>query len=755
MSPAKRNRQTMTRVHPTYPVCVIAATLFAFTTAQAQSSGYWKWVKTDTSIQNGFGSPIHDSATGGETALSITDTAPSINAVFAATFYWNTPPTVLIPGTYLDWRVSGRVDQNSSPASTVHATGDSIQLLTDYCSFSNPTDFGCTERGPGGVTMNQGPGGATWNDPAGTVRTSYNLQQPTHTDGTILAPPIAIPGNNSAALLTFEVYCQVSYGRVWIWHYQYQWVAGSLGSCSGTCTLGSPGQTIDGNGGPGSVSITANGTWDVVAPDNWIQITSPVNGNGNSTVTFTVKPNTGPARMTTILIGGQPFNVSQAAATSTCAGTCSLSSPGQPIAAPGGPATVTVTATSTWTVAAPTDSWVHLTSPASNNGNATVTFTVDANTGPPRSSTTSVANQNFTIYQNGTPASTTTGCAYLIQSSTTQSIPNTGTTSGLIQVVTAQNCAWTSSTSTAWITLKSGTSSTGNGAVAYTVPQNDTGVPRSGAILIAGQYVVVNQAGGTVAPPPGTPVISAGGVVNTASYAPGGPPNGSLAQGSFFSIYGGTVGPAAPVQATTYPLPTTLGAVSVKITQGSNTYNAPLVFVYSTQINAILPSNVPVGAAQLTITYNGLTSQPANITVAKTIFGVFFQRVNGKDLAIAQNVKTATDYPLNLPDTPAKPGQIVIFWGTGLGPITGADNTAPGASAGDMTSLPVTITVGGISAPRLYAGRQSETAGVDNVYFTIPAGVPLGCQVPVVVTAGGVAANTTNIAITADGSPCQ
>jgi uncharacterized protein (TIGR03437 family) len=405
-------------------------------------------------------------------------------------------------------------------------------------------------------------------------------------------------------------------------------------------------------------------------------------------------------------------------------------------------------------VAPPADSWVHLTSPASNTGNSTVTFTVDANTGPSHTSTISIANQPFTIYQDGTPTGTTSGCAYLIQSNTTQNIPNTGTTSGLIQVITAQNCAWTASTAATWITLKSGTSSTGNGAVAYTVPQNPSASARSGGILIAGQYVAINQAAGTGTPPPGTPVVSAGGVVNTASYAPGGPPNGSLAQGSFFSIYGSTVGPETPVQSTAYPLPNTLGGVSVQIAQGSNKYSAPLVFVYKSQINAILPSNVAVGAAQLTVTYNGLTSQPADITVARTSFGVFFQRVNGKDLAIAQNVKTATDYPLNLPDTPAKPGQIVIFWGTGLGPIAGADNTAPGA-AGDMTTVPVTITVGGVTASRLYAGRQAETAAVDNVYFTIPAGVPLGCQVPVVITAGGVAANTTNIAITADGSPCQ
>ena len=44
---------------------------------------------------------------------------------------------------------------------------------------------------------------------------------------------------------------------------------------------------------------------------------------------------------------------------------------------------------------------------------------------------------------------------------------------------------------------------------------------------------------------------------------------------------------------------------------------------------------------------------------------------------------------------------------------------------------------------------------MDNIYFTVPKGVPYGCQVPVVITAGGITANSTNIAITADGSPCQ
>jgi uncharacterized protein (TIGR03437 family) len=431
----------------------------------------------------------------------------------------------------------------------------------------------------------------------------------------------------------------------------------------------------------------------------------------------------------------------------------SLNQPGQVIGTTGGTLTIVVTGTGSWT-ATPVESWIQIVSGTSGNGNATVTFTVPANAGPPRSGTIRIGDLIHVVYQNGTPTGTTAGCNYLIQSSTVQSVPVSGTTSGLVQVITAQNCGWTAITAASWIALLSGTTSTGNGAVAFTVPQNNTGYARSGAIVIAGQNVVINQAGGAV---PGTPAVSAGGVVNTASYAPGGPPNGSLAQGSYFSIYGSDLGPDQPIKAEAYPLPSELGGVTLQISQGSNQYNAYLVFVSKGQINAILPSNVPVGSARLVVKYDNKTSQPADIVVAKTSLGIFFQRVAGKDLAIAQNYKSATDYPLNLPGVPAKPGQYVILWATGLGPINGADNVAPSTvnAVGDMNSVPVTITVGGVTAQKTYAGRQAQTSAVDNVYFIVPSGVPYGCQVPVVVTAGGTAANTTMIAVTADGSPCQ
>jgi uncharacterized protein (TIGR03437 family) len=46
-------------------------------------------------------------------------------------------------------------------------------------------------------------------------------------------------------------------------------------------------------------------------------------------------------------------------------------------------------------------------------------------------------------------------------------------------------------------------------------------------------------------------------------------------------------------------------------------------------------------------------------------------------------------------------------------------------------------------------------AGVDQISFTVPTDIAFGCRVPVTVTAGGVTANATVIAVTADGSACK
>jgi hypothetical protein len=54
-----------------------------------------------------------------------------------------------------------------------------------------------------------------------------------------------------------------------------------------------------------------------------------------------------------------------------------------------------------------------------------------------------------------------------------------------------------------------------------------------------------------------------------------------------------------------------------------------------------------------------------------------------------------------------------------------------------------------------YNGRAPGNAGQDQINFTVPANAPLGCSVPVQISAGGTWSNTVRMAISSDGSHCQ
>ena len=100
------------------------------------------------------------------------------------------------------------------------------------------------------------------------------------------------------------------------------------------------------------------------------------------------------------------------------------------------------------------------------------------------------------------------------------------------------------------------------------------------------------------------PFISPNGIVNSASFAPALSVGGAIAQGSIFSIFGSQLGPAAGAQPTAFPLGTSLGGASVKITQGGISVDAIPLYTSAGLINAIMPSNAPLGLATLRLTYN-------------------------------------------------------------------------------------------------------------------------------------------------------
>jgi uncharacterized protein (TIGR03437 family) len=280
--------------------------------------------------------------------------------------------------------------------------------------------------------------------------------------------------------------------------------------------------------------------------------------------------------------------------------------------------------------------------------------------------------------------------------------------------------------------------------VNYTADANTSTVSRTGTIAVGDKTFTLTQTGGASA---SAPSISQGGIVNAVSNRGG----GGIAQGSIFTIYGTNLGPATSWTAYQFPIPDTVNNVTVSVKQGSTTVKAYLLYVQANQINAIMPSNAPLGDVQITVTYNGIIGASSTATIVKVAFGVN-SAAYGTGQGIIQNYNSDTDHPFNTASTPAKPGQIEIIVGTGLGPITTPDNQSPPCCA---PTTPVQVVVGGIQADIAYSGRAPGNAGQDQINFTVPANAPLGCSVPMQVSTGGSWSNTVRIAISADGKHCQ
>jgi uncharacterized protein (TIGR03437 family) len=195
----------------------------------------------------------------------------------------------------------------------------------------------------------------------------------------------------------------------------------------------------------------------------------------------------------------------------------------------------------------------------------------------------------------------------------------------------------------------------------------------------------------------------------------------------------------------------------MRITVAGTTVNALMVYVVVgqafdrigpfDQLAGIVPSTTPAGTGTITVTYNGVTSAPASITIVPSAFGIFTINQGGG----GPGVFTDTNYRVNTLVTAAHPGDLLFIWGTGLGPIKTSDAGAP--PVGDL-DVPVEVYVGNVKAAVGYQGRSGCCAGIDQILFTVPSGVQ-GCYVSVVVKTGNMVSNSVTLSVAASGAVCS
>lgn len=161
-----------------------------------------------------------------------------------------------------------------------------------------------------------------------------------------------------------------------------------------------------------------------------------------------------------------------------------------------------------------------------------------------------------------------------------------------------------------------------------------------------------------------------------------------MAQGSIFSLFGSELS-AETFDAQSFPLPRIANGVRVEVVAAGVVYEAPLLHVDPLQINAIFPSDVPVGPATSRVVRAGQASNAEPVKVVRTYPGLFVTNAlqvrqeahsNHRQEAAAQRYVDGQPQQLTL-DAPAYPGGYVTLWSTGLFGPRGLDDVPVGLAS--------------------------------------------------------------------------
>ncbi len=214
----------------------------------------------------------------------------------------------------------------------------------------------------------------------------------------------------------------------------------------------------------------------------------------------------------------------------------------------------------------------------------------------------------------------------------------------------------------------------------------------------------------------------------------------ALAPESIASIYGSGLA-AAPQQAQSQPLPLSLGSVSVNLKDVSGAmFPVPLFYVSPNQVNCFIPKGVAAGVATLTLK-NGSTTFSGTALIGATAPGLYTTGQTGLGPAAAQVVNSQGAYSNTfqcasgsacaLVPIDVSASSYLILYGTGI---------RGGTQAG------VSVTIGNIDAPVLFAGPQGPLAGLDQVNVALPAALKGRGQLVVTVSVNGQATNMGQLA---------
>jgi len=217
--------------------------------------------------------------------------------------------------------------------------------------------------------------------------------------------------------------------------------------------------------------------------------------------------------------------------------------------------------------------------------------------------------------------------------------------------------------------------------------------------------------------------VSVSGVVSASAF--GG--FTSIAPGSWIEIYGSNL--AADSRSwggsdfTGVNAPTSLDGTSVSI----GGYSAFVDFISTGQVNAQVPSNVGTGPQNLTVKTAGSASTPLSITVNALEPGLLAPasfNIGGTQYVVAQFVDGTYVLPegaiSGLASRPAKPGDTIVLYGVGFGPVTPEIPAGQIVQVANTLASPFAISIGGTPAIADYFGLAPSYVGLYQFNVVVP-----------------------------------
>ncbi len=235
-------------------------------------------------------------------------------------------------------------------------------------------------------------------------------------------------------------------------------------------------------------------------------------------------------------------------------------------------------------------------------------------------------------------------------------------------------------------------------------------------------------------------LIFQNGGVSAASFAAGVTP---LAPGSLMSLFGlGIAGPggAAP----SIPLTTSLNGVSVTIGGKPAPLVAAVPGTANDQINLQIPFEIDgQSRADVVVNNNGVISKPETITlgVAPAIFTL------SNDGTGAGAILHGADFSLVSAASPARAGETLVIYATGLGAVASAVASGSAATGPDAITGIAAVTIGNQSATVTYAGLAPSPVGCYQLNVVMPGGLATGDQAVVVSVNGSPATGRATVSV--------